>query len=250
MTGDGKTAADNPRQPAHGWRAVAAEATGAGEHAGLWSTTWMLISAPVRNAVAIAEDPQSRSHFKFFSMCLAAWLAFLLIAVPRFTAWYTGDELPTIDTKYASAQLTILEYVDVTVLVLAGFFIYRLGATRQQTPMSYYKFALLGAGLLMLLSVALQSLRIAGIVAIQNMFNDATSEAIVENPALITAVNIGFVIVMVIGLVALNRAFWGLRWRFVVPATLALMALNLAAVLGVLYALEQPPIKDAIKGLL
>ncbi len=236
-------------EPAHGWRAVAAEAMGSGEHLGLLATTWMLLTSPVTNAVAMADDPKFKGHFKFFSMCFALWLGFLLVAGPQFASWYTGDEMPTVDAKYVSAALTILEYLEIAITVVVGFFIYRLGATRTHSPLSFYKFALLCAGLLLLLSIVLQSLRLAGIIAIQELFDDDRATAIVENPTLIAAVNVALVVASIAALIALNRAYWGLRWRFVVPATVLLMAINIAAVAAGLQVLELEPVRAMIKSI-
>lgn len=231
-----------------GWRAIAADVVNAEDKIGFFGALRKLARAPIDGAIELAENPAYRGHQKFFATCLTLWISFGLVVVPWFVASYIEDQTADGENRAAALKLTILQYFELAVIVVAGFFIYRIGSTIKRSPLSYYKFALIGSGLALLLSILLLTARMAGIVALTEILGDLGSE-IVEMPWLIFAVNVLTLGVAVWLLIALNKRYWGLSWRFVVPATLAIAAIDLSALALATQLLEVPAVGNLLQWL-
>lgn len=229
-----------------GWRAIAADVINADDQIGFFGALRRLLRAPVDGAIALAENPAYRGHQKFFATCLTIWISFGLIVVPWFVAWYSEEQQADSDNRVAALKLTILQYFELAVVVVAGFFIYRLGATIKRTPLSYYKFALISSGLALLLSILILVARMAGIIILSEGFGDLGSE-IVENPWVIFAVNMLTLVLAVALLIAVNKRYWGLRMRFVVPATIAVASVDLGAVILGRHLLDVPAVSSVLQ---
>lgn len=212
-----------------GWRAIAADVLSADDQIGFFGALRKLARAPVDGAIALAENVAYRGHQKFFATCLTLWVSFGLVVVPWFVSWYLEDQTDNGDTRVTALKVTILQYFELAIIVIAGFFIYRLGATIKRTPLSYYKFALISSGLALFLSMILLTVRMFGIVAISEILGDLGDE-IVEMPWVIFAANALMILAAVALLIAMNKRYWGLSWRFVVPATIAVASIDVAAI--------------------
>lgn len=221
-----------------GWKAVAKDVSNSADAQGFFATLLILIRHPVSETLKLADDPTYRDHVKFFSACFGVWLAFGLVGVPRVVTWYTGDAIADTGGKATVLALTILQYLELLISIPLSFYLYRLGATVQRTPRSYFKFAMIGAGLALLLSVAMQSIRVGSIIAIRQALPEETALAIVQDPALIALVNVVVMAAPVILAIVLNRAFWRLRWRFVVPVALIILAIDVSALLAAIAVLS------------
>lgn len=229
-----------------GWRAIAAEVVSADDHVGFFGALGRLVRAPVQGAVELAENPAYRGHQKFFATCLTIWISFGLVVVPWFAAQYFDDTTATYDTRLVALQTTILQYFELAVIVVAGFFIYRIGATIKRTPLSYYKFALVSSGVALLMTIVVLTVRMLGIALLVDTLGDLGSE-IVEMPWLIFAVNALTLVIALALLIALNKRYWGLKTRFVIPATAAVVAIDLAALALGSQVLQSPAVVDLLK---
>ncbi|MBX9682522.1 MAG: hypothetical protein K2X41_01915 [Hyphomicrobium sp.] len=221
-----------------GWKAVAKDVSNSADAQGFFAILLILIRHPVSETLKLADDPTYRDHVKFFSACFGVWLAFGLVGVPRVVTWYTGDAIADTGGKATVLALTILQYLELLISIPLSFYLYRLGATVQRTPRSYFKFSMIGAGLALLLSVAMQSIRVGSIIAIRQALPEETALAIVQDPALIALVNVVVMAAPVILAIVLNRAFWRLRWRFVVPVALVILAIDVSALLAAIAVLS------------
>ncbi|HPG88173.1 MAG TPA: hypothetical protein PLD46_00855 [Hyphomicrobium sp.] len=246
QSGKGNSPDDSPQPADNGWRAIAADAINADDGISIFGVIRKLARAPVDGAIELAENPAYRGHQKFFATCLTMWISFGLVVVPWFVAQYFDDETANSDTRVAALKITITQYFELAVIVVAGFFVYRLGATIKRAPLSYYKFTLLGSGLALLLSIVLLTVRMLGIAVIIETLGDLGSE-IVELPWLILLVNALTLIVALVLLAALNKRYWGLRTRFVIPATIAVAAIDLAALALVAQLLQVPAVSNLLQ---
>ena len=229
-----------------GWRAIAADVISADDNIGFFGALRRLLRAPVDGAIALAENSAYRGHQKFFATCLTIWISFGLVVVPWFVTWYLEEQQAGGDDRVAALKLTIIQYFELAVIVVAGFFIYRFGATIKRSPMSYYKFALLSSGLALLLSILILVVRMAGIIVLSEGFGDLGSE-IVENPWAIFAVNMLTLALALALLIAVNKRYWGLSTRFVVPATFVVAAIDLGAVVLGKMLLEVPAVSNLLQ---
>lgn len=229
-----------------GWRAIAADVISADDRIGFFGAISKLARAPIDGAIELAENPTYRGHQKFFATCLTLWISFGLVVVPWFVAWYIEEQSTDTDNRTAALKLTVLQYFELAVVVLAGFFIYRLGATIKRSPLSYYKFALLSSGMALLLSILILFVRMTGIVALSEGLGDLGSE-IVENPWVILTVNLLTIVIALVLLITLNKRYWGLRTRFVIPATIAVAAIDLGAVALGKLLLEVPAVDNVLQ---
>lgn len=230
-------AADNSSDQ-EGWSGVAKDVAGTSESGGFFATLFALIRHPVRATLLRAEDPAYTQHVKFFTTCFGVWLAVGLIVIPKLVTWYTGEVLPDYNQKSTIISLSILQYLQLAVSIPLSFYLYRLGATRTRSPRSYFKFALIGAGLALVMSVAMQVARILAIIAIRETLREDLAASIVQSPALIMAVNALVMVAPVVLAIILNRAFWNLRWRFVIPVALAILAIELSVLLAAIQVLS------------
>ena len=232
----------NGHESGAGWRAIAADVLSADDNIGFFGALRRLARAPVDGAIALAENPAYRGHQKFFATCLTIWISFGLIVVP----WFLTEQQAGGDDRVAALKLTILQYFELAVIVVAGFFIYRFGATIKRSPLSYYKFALLSSGLALLLSILILTVRLVGIIVLSEGLGDLGSE-IVENPWVILAVNLLTLLIALALLIAVNKRYWGLRTRFVVPATIAVASIDLGAVVLGKMLLDVPAVSNVLQ---
>ena len=236
----------NGHESGAGWRAIAADVLSADDNIGFFGALRRLARAPVDGAIALAENPAYRGHQKFFATCLTIWISFGLIVVPWFLTWYLEEQQAGGDDRVTALKLTILQYFELAVIVVAGFFIYRFGATIKRSPLSYYKFALLSSGLALLLSILILTVRLVGIIVLSEGLGDLGSE-IVENPWVILAVNLLTLLIALALLIAVNKRYWGLRTRFVVPATIAVASIDLGAVVLGKMLLDVPAVSNVLQ---
>ncbi|MGQ0457302.1 MAG: hypothetical protein ACT4OU_09585 [Hyphomicrobium sp.] len=223
-----------------GWGAIASEVAGADDAYGVFSVLGRMARRPIDTAIALAEDPNYRGHLKFFTTCLAAWIAFGLVVLPGFAAWYSGSDASSGDARVIALGLTILQYLEIAVTVPLGFYLYRLGAQIARTPRNYFKFALLGTGFALLLSIAMQSLRVAGIVAIRAALPGDAGLELVNAPWLIVLVNFLMFAVLAGFGIAMNKSYWGLKFRFLIPIALVIILVDVAVVTLAANALQTP----------
>lgn len=229
-----------------GWSAIAVDVMSADDRIGFFGALLKLVRRPVDGAIELAENPAYRGHQKFFATCLTIWISFGLVVVPWFIAEYFDDEPTNGDTRVAALKITIVQYFELAVIVVAGFFVYRLGATIKRSPLSYYKFALVSSGLALLLSIFLLTVRMLGIAVIIDTLGDLGSE-IVEMPWLILSVNALMLIAALVLITALNKRYWGLSTRFVIPATIAVGAIDFAALALVTQLLQVPAVSNLLQ---
>lgn len=237
---------DNTNKSDEGWKSVLADVTGAKETFGFWTAFGQMIRSPRSTAIRLAEETRFDSHQRYAAVCLSAWLAFTVLVLPWVVEWYTGETLPTADTKYVSLALSLMNYATLAISVVLGFFVYRFGTTIPRSPKSYFKFALLTAGITMLLSIFLTALRFAAIFAIRGITDEPTGLAIINNPWLIASAELTLFALPLILTMVMNKAFWGLSWRYAVPAALGLAAINVAVLVAAIQFFGNADVADAI----
>jgi hypothetical protein len=226
-----------------GWRAIAAEVAGTVEGYGLASIFKRLVRAPVAGVVELTEDPGYQGHMTFFSAALTISLSFCFLILPRLFGLYTGESAAVSNAAETATQTTIIQYIEVAVFVVAGFYLFRLAATKDRSPRDYFKFAMIGTGALLLLLISIVTFRILVILALDAALPEAVSEAIIESPVMILIANLATTIATIWYSAALNRRFWGLRWRHAVPIVLALTVLDVGVVAASKQVLETAPVK-------
>lgn len=210
------------------WTGVVSEVTGVDDRHGVLPVLWQLLRSPVNTLMRLTEDPNYKGHLTFFLTMLGTKLFVQFAILPRLIIALGGKS--DVDSAATIARENLLQYASLLVFLPLGYLIYKQVSSVPRSQRSYYKFSLIGSGLIFTYElVALVITVVFGLIAaFLSVFilPQPVWDALQANLVFDRLYAVFFIVITLVFYAASTRRFWGLSWPMTIGMMIAVLILS------------------------